>query len=144
MRPESKTPHHKKYPADIKANPRIAASVKQSVKDEEISCVSSHQIATQLNVDPSEVGLTIDLLGISMVKCQLGLYGYKPERKIVKPSLQVTETLEQAILTELVDGRLPCRAAWEIADKLSIAKMTVSSACEALKIKITSCQLGAF
>jgi hypothetical protein len=144
MKRKGKALRHKKYPADLKANPRIATSVKQRAIDEEISCASSHQVAAQLNIHPSEVGLTIDLLGISMVKCQLGLYGYRPEKKIVKPSLQVTETLEQAIHAELVDGKLPCSAAWEIADNLNISKMAVSSACEALNIRIASCQLGAF
>jgi hypothetical protein len=44
----------------------------------------------------------------------------------------------------LVDGRLPCAEAWRIADERNLKKMDVSSAVEALEIKIKPCQLGAF
>ncbi len=52
--------------------------------------------------------------------------------------------LEKEIRSRLSNGRLPCAAAWEIAAERKIPRMKVSSACEALKIKIKPCQLGAF
>jgi len=39
---------------------------------------------------------------------------------------------------------LSCAVSWEIADALQLTRMAVSEACEALKIKIKPCQLGAF
>jgi len=44
----------------------------------------------------------------------------------------------------MVDERLPCAAAWDIAAQAGISKMALSAACEALGIKIKPCQLGAF
>jgi hypothetical protein len=43
-----------------------------------------------------------------------------------------------------VQGRLPCAAAWKIADTLDIAKVTVKLACDRMNIKINHCQLGTF
>jgi hypothetical protein len=58
--------------------------------------------------------------------------------------VKVSTKLEKAIRGALADGWLPCLTAWKIADGMGIARMEVSSACEALKIKIKPCQLGAF
>jgi hypothetical protein len=91
-----------------------------------------------------EVGVTIDLLEIRLKRCQLGLFGYGQKKGVVKPAVKVSTELEKAIHGALADGRLPCLAAWKIADGMGIARMDVSSACEALKIKIKPCQLGAF
>jgi hypothetical protein len=49
-----------------------------------------------------------------------------------------------AIKEALVDGKLSCESAWEIARRFDASKMKVSSVCEQLKIKIKPCQLGAF
>jgi hypothetical protein len=49
-----------------------------------------------------------------------------------------------AINASLIDGRLPCLAAWEIAKRFGVAKAMISAACEAMKVKISPCQLGAF
>ena len=72
------------------------------------------------------------------------LFGYGPQRRIVEPAESVTPALKEAIEASLVDNRLPCRVAWGIADKMGLKKMDVSSACEALKIKIGGCQIGSF
>jgi hypothetical protein len=95
-----------------------------------------------INTDP--VGKTADLLEIMLVKCQLGLFGYSPEKKIVKPQTPENQNLESIIRDSLVDGKLSCERAWEISRSLDVPKMTVSAVCEHLKIKIAPCQLGAF
>jgi hypothetical protein len=56
----------------------------------------------------------------------------------------VEPELAQAIHDRLQGGRLTCLAAWEIAEEMSIPKMAVSAAAEALDIRIARCQLGAF
>jgi hypothetical protein len=83
-------------------------------------------------------------VALRLVKCQLGLFGYHPEKKIVKPAASVRLDLEEAILAGLANERLPCQTAWLISDQLSIDKMEVSAACDAMGIKIKPCQLGAF
>ncbi|MBP7737448.1 MAG: hypothetical protein KA369_15815 [Spirochaetes bacterium] len=109
-----------------------------------ISCAASFAIAGELSVDTLEVGRALDDMGIEIIKCQLGLFGYKPEKKVVKPAESVSEEMKKEITACLKEGRLPCADAWAIAKKLKVAKMDVSAACEKLGIKITSCQLGAF
>jgi len=134
----------KKHPGDRNVKPEITEAVKQRASNEAISCVAAHKIAADLGVPPKEIGVGIDLLELRIVKCQLGLYGYQPEKKVVKPAETVSEALEGAITESLIEGRLSCAAAWDIAKRLGLAKMDVSSACETLKIKMVSCQLGAF
>ncbi|MEA1935669.1 MAG: hypothetical protein U9M96_02465 [Thermodesulfobacteriota bacterium] len=133
-----------KHPPEKKLNQNIAGIVKQQASNGKISCASGHKIAGNLNVPPAEVGITIDLLEMRINRCQLGLYGYSPEKRIVEPAEKISPELEETILKTLVNNRLSCAAAWKIARKFNIPKMEVSSACEALKIKISACQLGAF
>lgn len=144
MTHEDKGHYAKKHPPHLKVNQEIASAVKVNSSENRISCTNAFKIVEKMGVKPSEVGFTIDSLEISLTKCQLGLYGYGPERKAIKPMENVSKDLEDAINSSLEDGRLACKSAWEIAKKFNIAKMDVSSACETLKIKIGSCQLGAF
>ena len=110
----------------------------------ELPCAVAFKIAEELKTAPAEVGKAVDLLGIRLAKCQLGLFGYKPDKKIVKAKLPEDPELENAIRNALIEERLACRNAWDIARQLQMPKMAVSNACEALKIKIKPCQLGAF
>ncbi|MGD1987495.1 MAG: hypothetical protein PVF30_13460, partial [Desulfobacterales bacterium] len=89
-------------------------------------------------------GKTADLLEMTLAKCQLGLFGYKPNKKIVKAKAPENSDLEKAIRDALIDGKLPCRKAWDIARRQDLSKMAISAVCEHLKIKIKPCQLGAF
>ena len=113
-------------------------------KNEEISCAVAFKIANDLGAPAAEVGKTIDLINYKLVKCQLGLFGYQPEKKIVKTKDTSNKNLKDTIRSEMVSERLPCKSAWEIAARFKVRKMTVSSICEALNIKIKPCQLGAF
>jgi hypothetical protein len=56
----------------------------------------------------------------------------------------VAPDLKKAIGDAMEDDRISCAAAWNVADRLGLAKIDVSNACEALGIKICNCQLGAF
>lgn len=134
----------KKHPSDKQVNPAIAERVKEKVSGDEITCAAAHGIAEALNTSPSEVGSTVDLLEIRIVKCQLGLFGYSPQKRIVEPADNVPQDLQGAIRRDLVNERLPCAASWRIAEDMGLGRMEVASACEALKIKVTPCQLGAF
>ncbi len=136
--------YRKKHPADKKVDPKILEEVKKQESNGQVPCAVAFEISKKLNVPPSEVGTAMDLQEIRIAKCQLGLFGYTPEKRIVKPAESVAPELRTAIEEALVDGRLSCKDAWSIAEKLGIRKMQVSSACEAIGIKIYSCQLGAF
>ena len=125
-------------------DPSIKEKMLARAKGSELPCAVAFKLAEELNQSPAEIGKTADLLEFELVKCQLGLFGYKPEKKIVTPKLPVDPKLEDAIRKSLIDGNLSCKHAWAIALNLSVSKMTVSAACEALNVKIKPCQLGAF
>lgn len=133
-----------KHPSNQERNPLVAEAVEGRALEGEISCAVAFTIAEDLKVPPAEVGRTIDLMEMKIVKCQMGLYGYKPKRRIVEPAEEVSPKLEEEIRQALVNERLPCEAAWKIAKRLGHTRMAVSSACEALEIKISPCQLGSF
>ena len=134
----------KKHPPGRKADQKIIEAVKESALEGTLSCTSAFNIVDELNTTPDDVGFTLDFLETRIEKCQLGLYGYSAKKKIVKQVETVSPVLEGAIREALVNERLPCASAWEIAEKLGLKKMDVSSASETLKLKISSCQLGAF
>ncbi len=133
-----------KHSPDVKVNEKIARAVEKKTIDGKIICASAEKIADKERVTMQEVGVTLDLMGIQISKCQLGLFGYSPEKMAVKPAKRVPGDLERAINSALINNRLPCAAAWNIAERFGISRMEVSSACEALKIKVKPCQLGAF
>lgn len=134
----------KKHPENRKINTAISEAVKEKAPEDRISCAAAFKIVKEQNTTPKEVGFTLDLLEKRIVKCQLGLFGYEPEKKVVKPMEQIPEDLEEAIKSELANNRISCRNAWDIAKTLGVKKMDVSAACERLGIKISPCQLGSF
>ncbi|MFO8088917.1 MAG: hypothetical protein R6U13_03705 [Desulfatiglandaceae bacterium] len=122
----------------------LAEKIRSRCKNGELPCSVAFEIAEEEGFPPLEIGAAADLMEIPIVKCRLGLYGYKPDKKIVRPAPKVDPALESAIKESLVNGRLPCARAWAIADKFGIGKMDVSAASETLGIKIRPCQLGSF
>jgi len=133
-----------KHAADTQMDPAVKQKIEDKTKNNEISCAVAFQIAEELKATAADVGKGIDLLDIRLVKCQLGLFGYSPGKKAVKPKSPQSRDLEEAIRLALVEKKLSCRATWDIAHRFKVPKMAVSAACEALNIKIKPCQLGAF
>lgn len=123
---------------------RIAAAIRSKAKEKELSCADAEHISSGLGASMTEVGLTLDLLEVRISRCQLGLFGYAAEGKIVRQETPQIPGFEKAVRDRLSDGKLPCAAAWELAAEWKLPRLKVSSACEALKIKIKPCQLGAF
>jgi len=144
MAHKDKGSYAKKHSPGLKLNPTIAEAVKQAATGDKIACASAFKVAGKLKVTPGDVGVNIDLLEIPVIKCQLGLFGYGPAKKGVIAAETVSPALEAAIQKSLVKEKLPCASAWEMAVKLNITKREIASACEALRIKISSCQLGGF
>jgi hypothetical protein len=140
----SKKDFSKKHPPDKKVIPTLGRAVQARAPEGEIPCAVAFEISKKEMVPPGEVGFTLDKLGVKVVKCQLGLYGYKPNKRIVEASRAVSPEIEKAIRNSLNNDRLPCAIAWEVANRLGLRKMDVSAACEALGIKISECQLGSF
>ncbi len=133
-----------KHGPEVKADPAVAEALKEKAEDGRISRSAAHRISRDLKVSPALVGMSIDLAQCRINKCQLGLFGYYPEKGIVKPAESVAPELEKTIRSALKNGRLACSDAWEIAKKSALSRLEISEACEALHVRITSCQLGAF
>ena len=144
MTHEDRGHYAKKHPSERKVKPEIAEEVKLKASEEGVPCATAHKIAQDLKVEPSEIGFTMDALEIPIAKCQLGLFGYTPQKKIVKPADSVSKELEKVLRRQVKNGKIPCRSVWDTAEKFGLAKMKVSAACDALDIKISPCQLGAF
>jgi hypothetical protein len=123
---------------------QIEKFLKQRTEDGKLPCAVAFNIIETLKLSPAVVGECADRLNIKLVKCQLGLFGYQPDKRRVAPAADIKPGLKSAIESALFNSRLPCASAWSIAENLGIAKMDVSNACEALGIKIKPCQLGAF
>jgi hypothetical protein len=133
-----------KHGMDETVDPMLRHALSKQSSDGQLSCALAFQVADGLGVLPEVVGQAADLMEMRLTKCQLGLFGYHPEKKIVKPASSVGPDLEDAILAGLVNERLPCKTAWNISEELGLHKMKVSAACDAMHIKIKPCQLGAF
>ena len=136
--------YSKKHSDEREVDPDIAGSIEEKASDKKITCAAAFKIVEACNTTADEVGFTLDMLEIRIIRCQMGIFGYEPEKKAVKPMENVPDYLADAIRDKLLDGKLHCASAWEVAKKLNIPKMHVSSACEKLGIKIKFCQLGAF
>jgi len=144
MSRSSKKTFSQKRGPDQTPEDSIQQEISKRLKDNSIACAVAFDISKMLHVSPDRVGRAVDLMNVKLAKCQLGLFGYAPRNKIVEPLADVDPELSDAIRRGLVDDRLPCQKAWDIAARLGVTKMTVSGACEALGIKIKPCQLGAF
>jgi hypothetical protein len=125
----------------------LADALQAAAADGNVSCAAVEEVAAKLELPLGAAGAAMDDLGLRIVKCQLGLFGFgtsQPHGGVVRAVSEVPTDLEAAVRAALVDGRLPCAAAWEIASKLGLGRIEVGEACEALRIKVKPCQLGAF
>ncbi len=125
----------------------IAAAIRERVRETKLRCAAAFRIAEELGVTPLVVGQTADALEVRLSRCQLGLFGYghgDEKKRAVKPAEEVSAELEQAIREGLVEGRLPCADAWDIAVRFEMPKLHVANAAEKLEVRVGPCQLGAF
>jgi hypothetical protein len=113
-----------------------------------LPCAVAHYIAAYLTLDPIEVGRVATQAGTRLYQCQLGLFGYgrkgKSEYKITGRKVEVDQEVLDLIKAHVTDGRISCARLWEIADSKGIIRTEAGNAADALGIKVTPCQLGAF
>jgi hypothetical protein len=133
-----------KHRSDSKPDPSIEKRLRERCPTGELPCAVAFDVAKELGVSAAAVGQSADLMNLRLVICQLGLFGYSPEKKIVRRAESVDESLDSALKESLVNNYLPCASAWDIANRLQLRKLAVSNACEKLGIKVKPCQLGAF
>lgn len=125
-------------------DPMIEAELLKKAVNGRLPCAVAFDIIARISVSPTQVGITADLLNIKLSKCQLGLFGYQPENKVIRADKASGDALKQAIGEAQLEGHLACEAAWAIAARLRVGKIAVGNACEALGVRVRNCQLGAF
>ena len=136
--------YYEKHPKNSRVDESLKEAIFAQAKDNNIACKKAEGIAGEKRVAIAEVGKAIDILNINIIECQLGLFGYGDKKKIVQPAKEIATELKTKIEQSLQNGKLSCVSAWKIAAELSIPRMRVCAACEALEIKVKPCQLGAF
>lgn len=138
--------HYAQKHADhVQLNQALVDAIRRLSVGGRVSCATAFRIVEELNIKPSEVGQSLDLLEMKIVQCQLGLFGHEGgKRLIVEPAKTVPPELEKALRAGLVNDRLPCATAWDIAKQFNLPKMKITSACEKLNLRISQCQLGTF
>jgi hypothetical protein len=133
-----------KHPQGTKIDPAVEEKIRQHLVGDQLTCAAAHKIAKAFSIPPSQVGTAMDLMEVRIGKCQMGLFGYHPVKRIVKPAKSVSPQLEESIRNILTDQRISCRQCWDLAKAHNLTKFEVASACETLNIRINQCQLGAF
>jgi hypothetical protein len=109
-----------------------------------LKCADAHRIAKKLGLPPDQIGIQIDLAELRISRCQMGLFGYYPNKHILNPDIQISPQADQAIDKAQTNGRISCAQCWELATFLAMSRPDLASACEKKQIRIKPCQLGAF
>jgi len=136
-----------KHPPGTTLNEHIAKAIQERLSGGALACAAGEKISKDLKDEISEVGITADLLEIKIKKCQIGLFGWdeKPNHgKDIRAADSVPAEMKTAIEQSAEKGVVTCAALWAIAHQLGVKRKSVSAACDTLKLKIRSCQLGAF
>lgn len=143
MTHEDEGHYGEKHPG-AERDPEIEKQVQKKIRKGRISCADAHAVAAALRVSPRKIGVAIDLLEARIIDCELGLFGSGVQPPASELSAEAEKLLRQAVEAALMQGRLPCAAAWKIAETLGTAKVGVKLACDHMNIKINHCQLGTF
>ncbi|MBW1616154.1 MAG: hypothetical protein JRJ49_06395 [Deltaproteobacteria bacterium] len=125
-------------------NSLIKGEILKKLKDKKLPCAVAFNIAANNNTEAFVIGRAADELDIKLSKCQLGLFGYQPNAKPIQPAKDINQNNRDKILKYVKEGRISCKNLWKAAKEADITKMKAANTCEALNIKIVSCQLEAF
>lgn len=127
-----------------KKDPMVSKKLSSLAENNHLTCAAAHRAAKDLNIQPADIGVQADLMEFSITQCQLGLFGYSPEKKNIDPDIEVSQDLDAALNKATHDDRISCIQCWEIADAMKLKRLDLGSACEKKGIRIKPCQLGAF
>jgi molybdate transport system regulatory protein len=127
---------------------QLRQAILEHLDDGKLPCSQAFAIVAELGVDPMTVGDAANEAGMRISYCQLGLFGYGPKaegrHKIVQPMEDVPAQLAARLRAAANDEGITCAAIWQLADTLGYTRLQVSSAAEAMSIKVSRCQLGCF
>jgi len=122
--------------------------VRAAANDDQLPCALAHKLAGEWVVMPEALGAAAKEVGIRITRCQMGLFGYGPKGtpsyRVVRAADHFPEDLAVEAKAALVDGRLPCSAAWALARRHDLTYRRMGDVLEALGLKVKPCQLGQF
>ncbi len=133
-----------KHPAGQKLNGPVVQAVRIAAHDNRISCATAHKIAKDCAVSPAEAGRMIDGEEVQITHCQLGIFKHSVDRPARPTNVELTPELEKTLVAGVINRRLPCIAAWSIAESFNLTRPQIGAACDKLGIKINTCQLVTF
>ncbi|KPA16821.1 regulatory protein [Candidatus Magnetomorum sp. HK-1] len=125
-------------------NRKLLETIQERLQAEKLPCAVAYDIAQKSCIPMKEIGQTADIAEIKLSKCQIGLFGYAPEKKKITKLERIEPVLKQKILSTQHENIISCENIWKISEELQLNKLHVSCACETLGLKIKHCQLGAF
>jgi hypothetical protein len=127
---------------------QLHQAIVERLEEGRLPCAEAHAIAHRFGLDPLSVGQAADDAGIRISRCQLGLFGYGPKsegkHKIVQAMEHVPEPLAEKLHAAVHRDGITCVDIWEVADELEISRLEASNAVEALRLRVSRCQLGCF
>ena len=122
--------------------------LRAAAKEDQLPCSLLHNLAREWGVMPEALGSAAREAGIRIIRCQMGLFGFGPKGtpsyRVVQPAEDIPEAISLEAQAALVNGRLPCRAAWELGRRHGLPYRQIGNVLEALKIRVKPCQLGHF
>ncbi len=143
MTHEDKGNYAGKHP-HLKTNSLVAEKLEKLKDKNQITCAAAHRAASDLNMSPKEVGAQVDLMELRLVQCQLGLFGHTPGSGQTDEDIQVPDDLKLRLDSATQEGRISCKACWDIAREFKMSRMDMGAVCKKIDLRIKPCQLGAF
>ena len=134
-------------PGDLKngeANRELGEELKSSARNGQLACPAAFKLAGKFKVTPRMVGDLANEMKVRIVNCQLGCFYVEKATHDDLAGVQVAPQLGQEVRGSLLDGKLPCKIAFQIAEKLMVNRKQVGDAATKLSVKIAECQLGCF
>ena len=143
--PKTRAEIRAQYPADEIPDKDITVKLEATANaNKRIACRAAHEIAHELKCPPLKVGQTADLIEIRINRCQLGLFGRKESDAQSLSKGDVRQEIKTAVKSAVSQGKIACSVCWQLADQLDLSRHEMGRLCDALKIKVSPCQLGAF
>ena len=122
----------------------VAEKIKNSAPKGQLHCGMAFKIAEELTIDPRTVGDMANQLKVRIINCQLGFFSVEKATHEDLRGMAIAPQVAEEVKASLVDGKLPCKAAFQVARKLNAGRKLVGDTATKLKIKISECQLGCF
>jgi hypothetical protein len=135
--------------AEVTMEEQLIQAVENIAVNGEIACADAHALAEQLGIAPGALARVVNArTDMRFNRCQLGLFGFgskaEGKSKIVLVAAYVPPEIAEALQAKVKEGRISCKAVWEIAEQFKYPRLGIANIIEALGLRVKPCQLGCF